>query len=226
MPMIFNYQFTNQELLAEALAHPSYLNEQRSAGYANYQRLEFLGDAVLGMLLADMLFQHFPDSDEGELSRLRATLVDQECLARLAVAAGLPALVLLGKGAEREGGRENPSILADVFEAVIGALYREAGFGQVRAVVEQIYAPLLAERARYGFRAADAKSELQELLASRKQPPPEYRLSEDLGPAHARQFKVVVMVADQPLAEGAGRSKRAAQQAAAQAALQQLRSLG
>lgn len=225
MPMPFNYQFKDQSLLLEALTHPSYLNEQRIVSHNDYQRLEFLGDAVVGMLLADILCRRFPECTEGELSRLRATLVDQDCLARLAVAAGLPEMVLLGKGAEREGGRENPSILADVFEAVVGALYREAGFEQVSLIIEQIYAPLLEDLATHDFRANDAKSELQELLASRKLPPPEYRLIAAEGPAHARLFKIVVVVADQPLAEGTGRSKRVAQQAAAQAALQQLRGM-
>ncbi len=221
---LLNHRFGNQALLQEALTHPSYLNETRQEGAADYQRLEFLGDAVLGLLLADLLYQQFPTLPEGDLSRLRSSLVDQPRLAGLAIEAGIAPLILMGKGAEREGGRTNPSILADVFEALIGAIYCDAGFVAVQKVVTQIYAPLIAGIAVHAPAQHDAKSELQEFLAARKQPIPFYNLVDQRGPDHDRRFSVEVVVAGAVLGQGQGRSKKAAQQAAAEAALTRLRS--
>ena len=222
--LILGHSFINQRLLQQALTHPSYLNEARQEGAADYQRLEFLGDAVLGFLLADLLCQHFPALPEGDLSRLRSSLVDQPRLARLAVDAGIPPLILMGKGAEREGGRTNPSILADVFEALIGAIYSDAGFNVVQKVVTQIYLPLITAIAVDTPPQHDAKSELQELLAARKQPVPVYNLVGQQGPDHDRLFSVEVTVDGVVLGQGQGRSKKAAQQSAAEAALARLRS--
>lgn len=216
---VFGYCFSNQSLLCQALTHPSYLNEARETARVDYQRLEFLGDAVLGLLLADLLFQRFPDLPEGDLSRLRSTLVDQSRLAELAGAAEIAPLILMGKGAEREGGRENPSILADVFEALIGAMYQEAGFAAAHAAVERMYSPLLTDLTIESVLAHDAKSELQELLAAQKRPAPVYSVVADEGPAHDRYFRVSVTVAGELIAEGEGRSKKIAQQAAAREAL-------
>lgn len=219
-----NHCFANQTLLQQALTHPSYLNETRQEGAADYQRLEFLGDAVLGLLLADLLYQQFPGLPEGDLSRLRSSLVDQPRLAGLAVDAGIAPLILMGKGAEREGGRTNPSILADVFEALIGAIYCDAGFVAVQDVVKQIYTPLVAVIGADASAQHDAKSELQELLAARKQPTPVYNLVDQQGPDHDRLFSVEVVVDGMVLGQGQGRSKKTAQQSAAEAALARLRS--
>lgn len=218
---LLNHCFGNQALLQQALTHPSYLNETRQEGAADYQRLEFLGDAVLGLLLADLLYQQFPALPEGDLSRLRSSLVDQPRLAGLAADAGIAPLILMGKGAEREGGRTNPSILADVFEALIGAIYCDAGFVAVQKVVTQIYTPLVAA---IGADSAqhDAKSELQELLAARKQSTPVYNLVDQQGPDHDRLFSVEVVVDGMVLGQGQGRSKKSAQQSAAEAALARL----
>ena len=220
---ILGYRFCDQALLRQALTHPSYLNEARMPECSDYQRLEFLGDAVLGMLLADLLLQRFPALPEGDLSRLRSTLVDQPRLAALAADAGIAPMILMGKGAEREGGRTNPSILADVFEALIGAIYQEAGLAVVKDLVAQLYEPLLADRAGATALLHDAKSALQEYLAARKQSFPVYTVVADEGPAHHRFFRVAVAVDGCTVAEGEGRSKKAAQQAAACAALQILK---
>jgi len=221
---LLNHCFSNQALLQQALTHPSYLNETRQEGAADYQRLEFLGDAILGLLLADLLFQQFPTLPEGDLSRLRSSLVDQPRLAGLAADAGIAPLILMGKGAEREGGRTNPSILADVFEALIGAIYCDAGFVAVQDVVKQIYTPLVAAIGADTSAQHDAKSELQEFLAARKQPAPAYSLVDQQGPDHDRLFSVEVSVNGMVLGQGQGRSKKAAQQSAAEAALVRLRS--
>jgi ribonuclease III len=221
---IFGHTFHDLSLLRQALTHPSYLNEARDSAGEDYQRLEFLGDAVLGLLLADLLFQRFPRVAEGDLSRMRSSLVDQPRLAELAVAAEIAPLILMGKGAEQEGGRTAPSILSDVFEALIGAIYRDAGFNTVQVVVENIYAPLLTELAGNKSVFNDAKSELQEQLAAQKKPNPVYTVIGAEGPDHDRHFRVAVMVNGCTVAEGEGRSKKAAQQAAARAALLQLQS--
>ncbi len=226
MPLLANrilgHTFHDLSLLRQALTHPSYLNEVRDTAGEDYQRLEFLGDAVLGLLLADLLFQRFPGVAEGDLSRMRSSLVDQPRLAELAVAAEIAPLILMGKGAEQEGGRSAPSILSDVFEALIGAIYRDAGFSAVQSVVESTYAPLLSELAANQSVFNDAKSELQERLAAQKRPNPVYAVVSAEGPDHDRHFRVAVMIDSCVVAEGEGRSKKAAQQAAAQAALLQL----
>jgi ribonuclease-3 len=219
---ILGHQFKNTALANQALTHRSYLNEVRRGGLQDYQRLEFLGDAVLGLLLADLLFQRFPGLSEGDLSRMRATLVDQTRLADLASACGLADLILLGKGAEQEGGRTNPSILADVFEALVGAIFCDAGLIAVQQAVTPLYLPLLSELEQLQTLVADAKSKLQELLAARKQGAPQYTVTHQEGPDHDRLFAVTVTVDGQLLGCGYGRTKKAAQQAAAEAALQQM----
>lgn len=216
---ILGHTFTDLSLMRQALTHPSYLNEAKETGCEDYQRLEFLGDAVLGLLLADLLFQHFPGVPEGDLSRMRSSLVDQPRLAALASAAEIAPLILMGKGAEREGGRSAPSILSDVFEALVGAIYCDAGFPAAQKALERIYAPLLAELAEMQTVSNDAKSQLQEWLAAHKCPNPVYAVVGDEGPDHDRHFRVVVMVDSCTLGEGKGRSKKAAQQAAAAAAM-------
>lgn len=219
---ILGYCFNNTDLLRQALTHPSYLNEHREVGHDHYQRLEFLGDAVLSLCLADLLSERFPELPEGDLSRLRASLVDQPRLAELAEQAGIGEQILLGKGEERDGGRHKPSILSDILEALIGAIYRDAGFMAVRALVEQIYEPLLAQ-SQESTTPNDPKSELQEWLAARRQPVPVYELVEEAGPAHDRRFTVAVVLDGATIGTGEGRSKKAAQQAAAQEALHALR---
>lgn len=215
---IMGYTFGNQQLLCQALTHASYLNEVRDS-VGDYQRLEFLGDAVLDLLVAEMVFHTFPLLPEGDLSRIRASLVDQAKLSQLAVAEGLGVHARLGKGMVREGGREKPSILADLFEAVLGAIYLDGGFASVKAVVQRIYQPLLDALVAAPLHCNDAKSSLQERLAAQKMPAPVYSVIDDQGPDHDRLFRVAVMVDGKQIATGSGRSKKTAQQDAARAAL-------
>ena len=220
---ILGHRFKNPELASQALTHRSHLNEHADKTLKqDYQRLEFLGDAVLGLLLATILLQRFPDMPEGDLSRRRASLVDQPSLARLATEHGLPSLILLGKGAEKEGGRRNPSILADVFEALVGAIYLDAGFVTVQQIVTALYQPQLDRPEPEGSEVYDAKSALQELLAVRKLPAPNYRIVDQHGPDHDRSFVVEVLSGNAVLGTGSGRSKKNAQQNAAVTALAQL----
>lgn len=219
---ILGHRFKDPALARQACTHRSYLNEVRRSGLQDYQRLEFLGDAVLGLLLAELLYQHFPTFPEGDLSRMRASLVDQTCLADLASTCGLADLILLGKGAEQEGGRSNPSILADVFEALVGAIFCDAGLIAVQRAVTPLYLPLLSELEQRQALVADAKSTLQELLAARKQAAPTYMVVDQEGPDHDRRFAVSVTVDGELLGCGYGRSKKSAQQAAAESALHQM----
>jgi len=218
---ILGYTFLNTALLRQALTHPSFVNESRESGLPDYQRLEFLGDAVLSLCLADLLTQRFPELPEGDLSRLRASLVDQPRLANVASELGIAQHVLLGRGEEQDGGRDKPSILSDVLEAVLGAIYRDGGFAAVQSVVQEVYTPLL-DQAMNGAPLNDPKSKLQEWLAAQRQPAPVYQLTGEEGPPHDRRFMVSVSLAGKVIGEGEGRSKKAAQQEAAKTALQRL----
>lgn len=215
-PVILGHRFSDQALLIAALTHPSHLNEFH--GGSDYQRLEFLGDAVLGMVLADLLYNRFPDLSEGELSRLRASLADQPRLAELADAANIAPFILLGKGEQQDSGSRKPSILADVFEALIGAVYLDAGFQAARTMVQQLYGHLLDDP-NLASSLNDPKSRLQEWLAANRHASPVYRLVSEDGPPHDRCFTVSVSVDDEVWGTGTGRSKKAAQQDAARIAL-------
>ncbi|MGB4600270.1 MAG: ribonuclease III [Trichlorobacter sp.] len=218
---ILGYTFLDTSLLRQALTHPSFVNESRESGLTDYQRLEFLGDAVLGLCLADLLSQRQPELAEGDLSRLRSTLVDQPRLAELAARLDIAPHILLGRGEEQDGGREKPSILADVLEALIGAIYRDAGFIAIRSLIEQLYLPLLTP-AVAGVALNDPKSELQEWLAAHHRPLPTYDLTGEVGPPHDRRFTVSISLDGQVIGAGEGRSKKVAQQTAAKAALELL----
>jgi ribonuclease-3 len=204
--------------LAEALTHPSLANELR--GITHNQRLEFLGDAVLGLCASEELFRAFPDADEGVLTRLRAQLVNAEALAGWGRQVGLPDVLRVGRGASGAGLRESTNVLADAVEALIAAAYVEAGLEAARRLSSAIVQHGLAAAGPSALR--DAKSELQERLQALGQPAPQYELVEATGPAHDRRFRVRVSGAAGALAEGHGRSKRAAEQAAATAALAEL----
>jgi ribonuclease-3 len=204
--------------LEEALTHPSLANERR--GVVHNQRLEFLGDAVLGLCASEELYRSYPEADEGVLTRLRAQLVNAEALAAWGRHVGLPSVLRVGRGASGSGLRESTNVLADAVEALIAASYVEGGLEAAR--------PLVSNIVQFGLAAAgpgalrDAKSELQERLQALGQPAPHYELIEATGPAHERRFRVRVTGAAGNLGEGDGRSKRAAEQAAAAAALDEL----
>lgn len=213
------YCFNDHSRVLQALTHPSFEHEQ--AGGGNYQRLEFLGDAVLGMVLAETLYQRFPVSNEGVLSRFRSQVADQDTLAGIARSFGLGRFVRLGRGEEQGAGRDKDSILADVLEALIAAVYLDGGLEEARRLIQGLFDDILAHR-EAALRINDAKSELQELLSARRLPSPLYRLSDESGPPHDRLFRFQVLVDGVVVGEGEGRSKKVAQQAAAAQALEKI----
>nr|WP_236599278.1 ribonuclease III [Ramlibacter monticola] len=217
MQQRLQYSFQDPRLLALALTH-------RSFSAQHNERLEFLGDSVLNLAVAQLLYQRLQDLPEGDLSRVRANLVKQDTLHRLAVGLGLPGLMRLGEGEARSGGHKRPSILADALEAVIGAVHLDAGYTAAEALVHRLFA---AVEINPGMSAAakDPKTDLQEALQGRKMKLPVYRVVGTLGAAHRQTFEVECEVSELGLLErGSGASRRAAEQAAAQAMLIVLKS--
>jgi ribonuclease-3 len=186
------------------------------------ESLEFLGDSVLGFVIADMLFRNFPEHNEGQKSKLKASLVSAASLARLGERIGLGDYLILGRGEEKTGGRRKQALIADCYEALLAAIYLDGGVEPVRAFIERQFQGLIAEARRTGAQAAfteDYKSALQEWLQSNDRGLPVYRLAAEAGPAHRRYFEVEVLVNGEPLARAEGRSKKEAAQAAAKTAL-------
>jgi ribonuclease III len=217
------YRFRDRGLLEHAMTHTSRANEDVSGGVADNESMEFLGDAVLGFLVADTLFREFPQSDEGQKSKIKASLVSTATLARQAEALRLGDHLLLGRGEEKTGGRHKQALLADGYEALIAAIYLDGGIDHVQAFVAREFAGLVADvRDRGAVPAQDFKSALQELVQARDQPLPEYRLVGSLGPDHRKQFQVEVAVGGETLANATGPSKKEAEQEAARAALEKL----
>lgn len=212
------YSFRNAELLAQALCHSSYVNEHAHQGLKDNERLEFLGDAVLDLVISHILMFRFKEVTEGELSKFRALVVDEAGLYRVGVGLGLGDYLLLGKGEEQSGGREKPSILADATEALIGAIYLDAGFNNAMEVIEKLFAPLL-ERVGTGDLIHDFKSLLQEFTQQSCKVLPRYRLIKEAGPAHDTNFQVELTLKGEILARGEGKSKKEAEQHAARRAL-------
>src|SRR5262245_30727344 len=213
--------FGDPTLLEAALIHTSYVNERPGRGLESNERLEFLGDAVLGVVVAHRLYELRPESAEGELTVLRAWLVRQSTLARWARQIGLGPHLMLGRGEARGGGRDRPALLARGFEALIGAVYLDGGLDAAR----QVLLPFVDNEVQIGFspqRVVDAKSRLQQVTQARFESTPVYNLVEHSGPGHAPVFVVEVRAGPEINARGSGHSKRAAQQAAAHAALQML----
>lgn len=209
------YSFRQPELLRQALTH-------RSHSSPHNERLEFLGDSVLNCTVATLLFQQFPNLKEGELSRLRANLVRQEALAEIAAELGLGDALRLGEGELKSGGFRRPSILADALEAILGAVYLDAGFEAARTAIERLYQSRI-ERIDPRQSGKDAKTALQEWLQGRRLPLPHYELVETLGEAHAQEFVVHCSIPAIDLqVTGRGGSRRAAEQEAAQSALARL----
>ena len=215
------YHFSDPLLLDEALTHRSYANEQRSRCDDN-ERLEFLGDAILGLVIAEALFSGDPLRSEGELSRLRAELVNAGTLAYLARQIDLGTTLKLGRGEIKAGGSDKDNILADAFEALLGAIYLEAGNAVARTVILNLFAQVMIDKTQQQGNS-DYKSQLQEYLQSRQQMPPEYVLVATVGPEHDRTFVVEARTSGQVLGVGQGRSKKEAEQAAADVGLQMLR---
>ena len=209
------YTFARSDLLTQALTH-------RSHGAVNNERLEFLGDSVLNCSVAHALYDTFPDLPEGSLSRLRANLVRQETLAEIAAALKLGDSLRLGEGELKSGGFRRPSILADALESLFGAIFLEAGFDEAQRVVRGLFDPLVA---KIDPRASgkDPKTQLQEILQSRRMPLPDYQLVDTQGEAHDQSFIVECVLSRPALStRGVGKSRRAAEQEAARLACEQL----
>jgi len=214
LPDALGYAFGEPALLELALRHRSWCAEH--GGVPSNERLEFLGDSVLGMVITDDLYRSAPEEPEGVLARRRAELVNTVTLADLARELGLGGVIALGKGEESTGGRDKASILADALEAVFGAVYLDGGYEAARQLIVRLYAERISDVADSRF-TTDHKSRLQELAARRFGELPEYRLS-DSGPEHAKEFTAVVLLGGTELGAGAGRTKKEAEQnAAAQA---------
>lgn len=213
------YTFADLSLLTQAITHRSFSADHN-------ERLEFLGDSVLGLCVADLLYKRLSALPEGDLSRVRAGLVRQEALHPLAVKLGLPDVIRLGEGELRSGGQKRPSILADALEAVIGAVYLDGGFVAAQALVNRLYATLDINPAMAAM-GKDPKTELQEWLQARRMKVPGYKVIATLGAAHKQTFEVDCEIPDLKLiARGQGGSRRAAEQAAATAMLQTLKVKG
>jgi len=202
----------------EALTHPSYANEHRAEQPADNQRLEFLGDAVLDLCVSELLLERLSDADEGVLSRAYGSLVNGESLARFAREKGVGAALKVGRGAAATGISERTNVLADTVEAIVAAVYLESGLEGARRIADQIVANGLADLTELARR--DAKTALQELVQANGGPAPAYRVVTVEGPDHDRQFLIAVEVAGRELAQGRGRTKKLAEQAAATAALE------
>jgi ribonuclease-3 len=219
------YRFRDRGLLEHALTHRSRVHEDASGGVIDNESLEFLGDSVLGFVIADLLFRQFPRHNEGQKSKLKASLVSSASLARLGERIGLGEFLILGRGEEKTGGRRKQALIADGYEALIAAVYLDGGIEPVRTFIERQFEDLVAEAKRTGVHAQfteDYKSALQEWLQSHDRGLPVYRLASESGPAHRRTFEVEVLVQGEPLARAEGRSKKEAAQAAARVALDRL----
>jgi ribonuclease-3 len=212
------YRFRNRQLLVNALLHRSYVHEHPDLHVSDNERLEFLGDAALDLAVSHLLIHRFPHYQEGELSRLRAELVNERQLAVLAEGLSLGEALHLGRGEERSGGRQKSSLLADAYEALLAAVYLDGGLDPLLAVVARHFAQILAEDEE-AFSNKDAKTRLQELVQARDKVTPHYRLEGEEGPDHSKVFQVSVWVNDRLLAYGFGPTKKAAQRQAAERGL-------
>ena len=218
---ILSVTFNKPSLLEQALVHSSYVNENPAFVSGHNERLEFLGDAVLGFIVAEKLYQDFPDLSEGEMTKLRSVLVRRETLARVAKAVRLGDFLYLGKGEEASGGRGKTANLAGALEAVIAATFLDQGVATTRNFVLRLLNEELARVVSQGM-IVDYKSRLQELMQSRYQSTPVYRLVEEVGPDHDKRFTVEVLTGDTALGQGTGKNKKSAETEAARLALERL----
>jgi ribonuclease-3 len=223
------HRFANADLLGRALTHSSLAHERGSAEpeREDNETLEFLGDAVVGMVAAEFIFRQYPELSEGALTRLRGALVSRRHLAEVAEGLSLGKYLLLGRGEERSGGRMKTALLANAMEAVIGAVYLDGGLDGARRLIEaRVIAPsilALREQLTADRGMGDFKSALQEFLQASKRGTPEYRITGETGPDHRKRFVVEVLVAGNALAEGEGRTRKHAEQDAASRAIEKLR---
>ena len=211
------YSFRDKSLLVNALTHKSYANEYPEAAGPDNQRIEFLGDAVLDLVVSEYLMDALPAADEGELTRIRAEVVAMPSLAGLAGSLGIGRQLLLGKGESGSGGREKPSLLADTLEALFGAVFVDGGYEAAKSVVLPLFVPLLKQASAEA--GQDHKSRLQELLQATRKELPVYRMLDESGPPHERVYQVEVLIGEHAYGTAKGRTKKSAEQAAAAAAL-------
>jgi len=218
------YPFGDSRLLLLALTHVSYGHENhqdRIPSQRDNERFEFLGDAVLDVVISDLLLESFPDATEGQLSKMRAAVVNEKTLSEISKSLQLNLLLRLGKGESRSGGNEKASILSSAFEALIAAIYIDGGFNAVYPVVRYLFAPLFRQE-NPGISFQDHKTKLQETVQSRYKLTPTYHLAGSSGPDHAKVFQVEVRLGDRVLAMSEGTSKKEAEQNAAEVALREL----
>ncbi len=216
------HPFSNRDLLVEALTHRSYLNEHREYAGNHNERLEFLGDAVLELASTDFLFKKFPAKDEGELTSYRAALVNTVSLSETAQALGVNDFLLLSKGEARDTGRARDVIMADAVEAIIGAIYLDAGYAAAESFIQKkLCSKIDSVIAKRSYQ--DAKSHFQESAQEKRGLTPEYQTLSEIGPDHDKVFTVGVFVGDKEIAKGEGKSKQEAEQNAAQAGLDKMK---
>ena len=214
------HEFASEALLVEALTHASHRNESEDV-FVDNERLEFLGDSILGAVVADLLVRAFPEEREGALTRYKAVLVSEPGLAKAARRLGLGDYLWLGKGEESTGGRQKDSVLANALEALIAALYLDAGFDRTYLFIRALYGDRVASVGQTE-RRIDFKTKLQERVQMLHRTTPSYRIVAEKGPDHARLFEAAVLISGEIVALGEGRSKKAAQQSAAAAAWETL----
>lgn len=219
---VFRYEFKDENLLLEALVHRSYIRTPEGVNLNSYERLEFLGDSTLGLIVAEELYQQFPDSQEGELTKLKSLLVNETSLARIGGEAGLGEFVRLSPDEERSGGRERSSIIADCFEAVLGAIYLDGSIEPVRKVVKRLIMTRVNE-VRADESQVNYKGQLLELLQSHGAGTPNYEVLAEDGPDHLKTFQIGINFRGERVGVGEGGTKKEAEQRAARQALEVVR---
>ena len=220
---ILGHRFSNRSLLVQALTHRSFVNESSVENLKNNESLEFLGDAVLGFVISARLFQLFPDLNEGELSKIKAFLVSATNLFQLSKEIRLGEFIYLSRGEIKSGGRKKRAILVDAYEAIIGAIYLDAGVKKASDFIEKQIQTVLRDRDLRQLTYGDYKSALQEYLHNTGQPEPVYRVVDELGPDHQKIFVIQVLINNDVVAESSGKTKKEAQQSAARIALTKIK---
>jgi ribonuclease-3 len=220
--IFLGHYFRRGELLDRALTHKSFVNESREKTVQHNEVLEFMGDAVLGLVITQLLIEKFPLDDEGRLSKKRASLVNEKTLSELARDLGLELRLRMGRGERAAGVMRNPRILASTFEAVVGAVYLDAGFGEISQILRSLFVSIIDARDWAEDFELDYKTRLQELAQEKYGEVPIYKLQEEAGPEHNKRFEVQVRVGGRVLGLGWGTSKKHAEQAAAKMALERL----
>ncbi len=218
------YVFRDASLVETALTHRSWTNETQDTQRADNERLEFLGDAVLALVSSDLLMKRFPAEPEGELSKARAAIVNEAGLARIAESLTLGQWIFLGRGEEQAGGRQKRSLLANAFEALVGAVYLDGGFEAAFRVAGKLIEPLMADVPAAANK--DFKSRLQELAQAKLQMAPSYIVLSERGPDHAKTFEIAILIGEKEYGRAFGRSKKEAQQNAARQALAVMDAMG